>query len=153
MKKPSPLRVYAEDVKGLQIISSAMQDGVAKMCDLVFEKKRRRFTIEMNRFNWEYGTNRGPNFRTRSVFGIDSVLHIRARNLPTKKSDVIVSLLAIVFTSAEEEPAGKVVLQFSNDGEIELDVECIDLSLLDTDKSWPTLKRPQHKTDSKKASK
>ncbi|MFC7290388.1 DUF2948 family protein [Hirschia litorea] len=150
MEKPSPLRLFAEDAEGLQIISSMTQDGLAKMNKLIFDKKHRRFTVEMNRFNWEKGVKKKPYFRTHSLLAIDSVLNVRGRKLPATTSEEIVSLLAIVFEPAEIEPEGKVRLQFSNDGEIELDVECIDLSMIDTDTSWPTTKKPRHKIDLKK---
>ncbi len=150
MEKPSPLRLFAEDAEGLQIISSMTQDGLAKMNKLIFDKKHRRFTVEMNRFNWEKGVKKKPYFRTHSLLAIDSVLSARVRNLPAPTSEEVVSLLAIAFHADEMEPAGKIKLQFSNDGEIELEVECIDLSMIDTDTSWPTTKKPRHKIDLKK---
>ncbi len=151
MKKPSPLRLYAEDAEGVEIISSITQDGVAKINGLSFEKKLHRFSIEMNRFNWELPNSKKPYFRTRSLLAVDGVLNVRARNLPQQSSDAVISLLAIVFKGEEEQPNGVVNLQFANNVEIELEVECVDLSLIDSDTSWPTLKKPKHKIAAKKA--
>ncbi len=151
MKKPSSLRLFAEDNEGLEVISSMTQDGLAKMTGLSYQPKVRRFAIEMNRFNWEILSSKKRYFRTLSMLAIDSVLKVRSRNIPSKSSSQIISLLAISFTKKnEEQPDGVIHLSFSNNIEMELEVECLDVSLIDSDSSWPTLKKPKHK-DPKKA--
>ena len=58
--------------------------------------------------------------------------------------EMILSLLQVSFTPADEPPGGKVTLLFAGDGEIELDVEVLDATLLDSDYVWPTRHLPNH---------
>ena len=151
MKKPSSLKLFAEDAEGLEVISSMTQDGLAKIANLSFQPKLRRFTIEMNRFNWEFFSKKKRYFRTHSMLAVDGVLKVQSRNLPSKNDDEIISLLSISFDHKEaDEPEGILSLTFAKDIEIKLLVECLDVTLIDSDTSWPTLKMPKHK-DTKKA--
>ncbi len=147
MKKPKPLRLFAEDAKGLEIISSMTQDAIAKIQGFSYDKTQRRFSVEVNRFHWEISAKRKPYFRSRSLVSVDSVLSVRAKNLPAASSDEVVNLLSVTFDqNAEENPDGKLRLVFSQGGEVEVNVECIDVSLVDSDSSWPTIKKPKHKS-------
>lgn len=147
MIKPKPLRLFAEDAEGLEIISSMTQDAIAKIQGFSYDKTQRRFSVEVNRFHWEISTKRKPYFRSRSLVSVDSVLSVRAKNLPADSSDEVVNLLSITFDqNAKENPDGKLRLVFSQGGEVEVNVECIDVSLVDSDSSWPTIKKPKHKS-------
>ena len=137
-----PKRLIADDAEGLEIISAALQDSLCKPADLNWQARQRRLTIEINRFHWESAGRRGPYFRSRSVVSIESVLGVRAKDLPRHGDDVL-QILAVHFVPGDE-PAGKMSITFAGGGHLQLDVECIDVTLFDSDKIWPTRNRPVH---------
>ena len=111
-----------------------------KAGSLRYQARRRRFSIELNRFRWEDETRQ----RTRSIFAIDGVLAVRARALSKSNPELVLSILKVEFDPGEDMPAGTVRILFAGDGELELDVECLDVTLLDGDQVWPTKNTPTH---------
>lgn len=145
MENPAPLRLFAEEADDLKIISSAIQDAVGKIGGIRYQGRQRRFSIELNRFRWEVeAKSGGERQRTRSILGIDSVKSVKALGLTRDDPDVVISLLSIEFEPAEEAPSGTVRLVFAGDGEVMLDVECLDVALLDGTTAWPTKSTPSH---------
>ena len=53
MSKHEPLRLLAEDEDDLEVISAALQDAIAKVGDIEWDAKARRFTLALNRYLWE----------------------------------------------------------------------------------------------------
>jgi hypothetical protein len=136
----------AHDAEDLEVISARLQDAVAKMGDLVWLPKTRRFVALFNRFKWESG-QRG-DLRIRSGLHFDGVLSVKSRNLKRGAPEAIVELLAIRFTPAGgEDPSGKVELVFAGDGAILLEVECLDAGLADVSGEWAARGRPSHEED------
>jgi hypothetical protein len=64
-----PLRLLAEEGDDLKIIAAAVQDAVVKAGNLVYEKRNRRFAIELNRYRWEAAPMRKgqPGERVRAL--------------------------------------------------------------------------------------
>ena len=58
MAEGRALRLIAEDAGDLEVISSAVQDAVLKAENIKFDRKRRRLTLEINRFQWEESKSR-----------------------------------------------------------------------------------------------
>ena len=78
MAKDKPLRLVAEDATDLGIISAAVQDAVLKAGNLKFDRRVRRFSLELNRFEWEdLKRKRGPKTRVRALLAVDGVLEVR----------------------------------------------------------------------------
>lgn len=146
MTEHAALRLIAEDDTDLKIISAAVQDALAQMGDLKFDAKQRRFTVQLNRFRWEKAVKQGGKVheRARAGLGIDGVLSVRVRGLPKGDPEMIVSLLSIMFEADEEPPSGTLKLIFAGDGEIELQVECLDVTLADLGPVWTTKRKPDH---------
>ncbi len=138
--------IAAEDSEDLELISAKLQDAVAKVGDLKYLPKARRFVAVVNRFQWENG--KPGNLRIRSGLHFDGVLKVRSRNIKMGASGAILSLLAIRFTPAgapdAENPAGVIELVFSGGGIIALDVECIAAGLADLTGAWAARGRPSH---------
>ena len=106
---------------------------------------KRRFTIETNRFRWEdIDPKRKTQMRVRTIVGIDGVLSVKARGLNKSDPELVVSLLSVEFEPGDASPAGQLKLLFAGDGEIILDVECLDVTLLDSDTQWSTKHTPDH---------
>jgi hypothetical protein len=145
MSELKPLRLLAEEAEDLEIISAAVQDAVVKAENLNYEARIRRFSLEINRFRWEEGvTKRRDGERIRSLLAFDGVLGVRTRAITKVDPELILSLLNVTFDPAPEPPGGTVTLLFAGDGEIVLDVEVLDATLLDSDYIWNTKHTPSH---------
>ncbi|MEQ9315481.1 MAG: DUF2948 family protein [Henriciella sp.] len=147
MADKQPLRIFAEDADDLTVISASVQDAVTKAENLRYEARHRRFAIELNRFRWEEavgGKKREPKTRIRSLLAIDGVMNVKARGVNKADPDMVYSLLSVTFKPDDEPPGGVITLLFAGDGELALEVEAIDVSLLDSDYEWTTRHTPSH---------
>ena len=138
----SALKLLAEDNDDLQVISAALQDAVTRIGDISYEQGPRRLTIAFNRFRWEKGKARE---RVRSALQIGGVSGVKARNLRRDAVDGVLVLLALTFEPGEA-PGGHVVLSFAGDGDLRVEVECIDAAMADITAPWPTPRAPSHET-------
>lgn len=145
MTDKGTLKLMAEDAVDLQIISAAIQDAVGKAGGLKYLARKRRFMIETNRFRWEdVDPAEKTQTRVRTILGIDGVLGVKARGLTKSDPELVVSVLSIGFEAGDPAPSGQVRILFAGDGELILDVECLDVTLLDSDTQWSTKHRPNH---------
>ena len=147
MTDQKPLRLLAEEGDDLKIIAAAVQDAVVKAGNLNYEKRKRRFSIELNRYRWETAPARKgqPGERVRALLAFDGVLGVKTRGITKADPELILSLLSADFVAdVAEPPGGNVVLLFAGDGEIVLTVEALDATLLDSDYVWPTRHVPSH---------
>ncbi|MEM9937888.1 MAG: DUF2948 family protein [Pseudomonadota bacterium] len=141
MAEPKPLRLIAQNGDDLEIISAAVQDAVLKAENLKFNRREHRFTIELNRYRWETPKDKA---RVRAILAIDTVLNVRTRAVSKADPDMVMSVLSLKFVPDAEPPGGKLSILFSGDGELELTVEALDLTLLDSTYEWSTRHRPDH---------
>ena len=144
MTESKPLRLLAEDVDDLKVISASVQDAVLKAENLKYDRKQRRFTLEINRFQWEDASKRGPKTRVRSLLAFDGVLNVKTRAVTKADPDMVMSILSVNFEAASEPPGGRVSVLFSGDGELALEVEALDITLLDSEYEWATRHTPNH---------
>lgn len=139
------LRLLAEDIDDLKIVSAAIQDAVLKAEALKYDGKRRRFTIELNRFQWEDRAPKGaPQSRVRALLAFDGVLGVQSRAVTKADPDMVMSLLSINYTPSDTPPGGEISILFSGDGELKLEVEVLDVTLLDSNYVWSTRNLPDH---------
>lgn len=141
------LTIAAVDSADLEIISARLQDAVARIKDLVYLPKSRRFAALFNRFKWEDAEKfAGRNLRVRSGLHFDNVLSVKAHNLRHDNPYAVVSLLAIHFTPKDTDDCGGTVeLLFSGGGAMRLEVECLEARLSDLSGPWAAKARPQHR--------
>lgn len=145
MTEGRALRLVAEDASDLEIISSAVQDGVLKAENIKFDRKQRRMTLEINRFQWEDAkSKRGPQGRVRAILAFDTVLSVKTRAVSKADPEMVYSVLSLAFDPDEEPPGGKLSILFAGDGELALQVEAIDVTLLDSSYEWTARHRPDH---------
>jgi Protein of unknown function (DUF2948) len=145
MTEGRALRLVAEDASDLEIISSAVQDAVLKAENIKFDRKQRRMTLEINRFQWEDAkSKRGPQGRVRAILAFDTVLSVKTRAVSKADPEMVYSVLSLAFDPDEEPPGGKLSILFAGDGELALQVEAIDVTLLDSSYEWTTRHRPDH---------
>jgi len=142
------LRLGAETVVDLEVISTLVQDAVAQTSDISWAAKQKRLALLLNRFRWEDKTRAEragrPYERVQSVLVIDSALKVQANGVSPADKDLALSLLSVAFEPGED-GAGHVVLTFSGDGQLRVAVECIDVRL--SDMSRPYLARAKRAPD------
>ncbi len=143
-----PLRLWAQDVDDLTVLSSLAQDAVLPANEMTFQSGKRRFALLLNRFRWEdqpkaERRNR-PYERVQAVLAINDVQKVLTQGVDRDK-DTVLSLLNITFEPAEE-GTGRVILTFAGDGAIALDVECLDVTLTDVTRPYiaPSKSAPKH---------
>ena len=142
MTKHAPLKLLAEDEDDLAVIPAALQYAVAKVGDIEWDPKGRRFTLALNRYLWE--TPAGLlGARVRAGLQFASVLAVKSRNLRRDPPEAVVELLALSFEPADP-PGGAIRLAFAGGGDVELTVECVDVALADVSSPWPTPSTPAH---------
>ena len=136
-------KLAAADAEDLEILSARLQDGTAKLKDVAWLPKQRRFAALFNRFRWEDAKGKGT--RVRAGLRFDGVLSVQSQNVKLGAPDTIVSLLTMTFTSSGgEDPGGVVELVLAGGGAIRLTVECIDAELTDITGPWTAIARPRH---------
>lgn len=137
------LKLLAEDVEGLGVIAAAVQDALVKPEDIKLDSRSRTFGLEVNRFQWERAGKRMPFFRSRAVLAFAGVQSVRSRAV-SRDIDGVHALIDVRFEQAAELPAGTVTLTFAGQTQIELTVECLDVTLADIGPAWPTRRKPDH---------
>lgn len=137
------LKLLAEDAEGLGVIAAAVQDALVKPEDIKLDSRSRTFGLEVNRFQWERAGKRMPYFRSRAVLAFAGVEAVRSRAV-SRDVDAVHALIDIRFDQAAEAPAGVVTLVFAGQTQIQLNVECLDVTLADIGPAWPTRRKPDH---------
>lgn len=140
-----PLKLIALDEEDLAVVSSHLQDAVLRVADMVFLPTQKRFAAVLNRFDWEGAVEGGGKTykRRRTALRFDRVLGAKVKNVKQTAGDRVLSLLAVSFEQGDS-PGGSVVLTFSGDASILLQVECIEAELKDLGPAWRTRSKPQH---------
>jgi hypothetical protein len=143
----SQLRLRAEDVPGLEVISSCLQDAIARIDDTTYIPRLRRFALVMTRFRWELDEELGRNggLRVRCGVHFDDVLRVRTQGIEMTDRDGLLPLLAI--TVEEAEHGVTLHLQFAGGGTISLEAEAVNCHVSDIEQGWPTPSRPDHGLD------
>jgi hypothetical protein len=142
MEPSRALRLLAEDAEDLSVISAALQDAVARIGDIRWERAAQRLTIALNRFRWEAAGECSE--RVRSAVQLGSVVRVRARNLKHEAPDAVVELLAVTFEPGEA-PGGTITFAFADGADLAAEVECVDVALADLGEPWATPHAPEHR--------
>ena len=142
----APLRLRAETVEDLQVISALVQDAVFTAADLRWEPRRRRFAVLLNRFRWEDGAHRRRTpERVRSLLVLQDVTRVGSQGFDRGDGDLVLSLLSLAW-NAGEDGTGRVLLTLSGDGAVRVEAECLDVTLTDVTRPYaaPSGKVPAH---------
>jgi hypothetical protein len=143
---PSGLRLQAEDVQDLSVLSAHLQDAILRVGDIAFLKKKRRLALTLNRFCWERPpeTMEGRQVyrRVNSGLHLEEVSAVAAKGIERASPEGLLYLLAIHFEAAGE--GGTIELQFAGGATLRAKVEAIDVTLRDLGSGWLTESKPQH---------
>ncbi len=144
-KEYQPLRLMAGDKDDLEVLSTVLQDAVAKVGDFAYISAERRFAFVANRFVWECAEGRktGPFMRVRAGIHFDDVMSVQFQHLKTEARDAVVELLALTFEPGAD-GGGVVRVELAGGGVVRLEVESINAYLSDISEPWRTRSRPAH---------
>jgi len=144
------LKLRAETEEDLIVISSALQDAILKVGEIVYNSRGRFMTLRLSRFKHESEKNANGAIkgeRVKTGLRIDSLLKVKSRGLDRRDPDAYAVLLSMRFEAnsvSSDDPSGWVHLVLAGGGELALEVECIDVILADTGESRATDKLPIH---------
>jgi len=136
------LKLIALDPEDLAVLSAHLQDAVARIGDIAYLPREKRFAMVLNRFDWT-GSERNSPTRRRAGIHFERVLAAQTRGIDLSAREAIVNLLAVEFEETQS-PSGVVTLLFSGDAAIRLEVECLEAALSDLGPQWPARDRPRH---------
>ena len=137
-----PLKLAALDADDLAVVSAHLQDAVAKVGDMAYLPKEKRFAMLVNRFDWT-AVGEGAVLRRRTGIHFERVLMARTRGFNPHDGETVLNLLTVEFEERDV-PSGLVTLYFSGDAAIELEVECLEMALADLGPAWSARHRPRH---------
>lgn len=144
-KDYKPLRLMAGDKDDLDVLSTVLQDAIAKIGDFAYVSAERRFAFVANRFVWECAGARksGPFLRVRAGIHFDDVMSVQFQHLKADAKDAVVELLSLRFERGED-GRGIVLMDLAGGGAVRLEVESINAYLSDISDPWRTRSRPDH---------
>jgi len=143
----SGLKLAAADAEDLEVISARLQDAVAKLKDITWLPKKRRFAAVVNRLQWESG----GKTRVRSGLHFDGVLKVQSSKVKLGAGEAVVAVLAVTFTAnaaadGVEDPGGVIEIVLAGGGAFRLTVECIQAELADMTGAWAAQGTPDHES-------
>ena len=145
----NPLRLIAQDVEGLSVLSTLLQDAVFPITEMTYAPKRRRFALLLNRFRWEdrdaaEQARRGYE-RVQSLLVLEDVQSVRTTGIDRKDAETVLSLLEVRFVTGDD-GTGRVEFILAGDGAIALQVEALDATLRDVSRPYlaPSGRVPTH---------
>ena len=144
-----PLRLVAQDVEDLKVISTLVQDAVLPVTELAYDAKRRRFAILLNRFRWEDRVEAervGRAYeRVRSVLVVEDVQKVQSFGFDRAEKDLVLSLLSMEFEPGED-GTGRLTLTLAGDGAIAVAAEWLNVTLADVSRPYlaPSGRAPHH---------
>ena len=144
-----PLNLGAQDAEDLQVISSLTQDAVLTVDDLKWNRAERQVVFLLKRFRWEdvelaKQQGRDPE-RVQSLLVIQNTTGLASHGIDRKQADVVLSLMSLEFSGAED-GVGHLVLTFSGDGALKVQVDGLDVALRDVTRPYvaPSKQVPNH---------
>jgi len=138
------LKLKAEDVEDLQVISSFLQDALTRVGDMTFLADEGRFVAIFSRFMWE-SRDLPPGaegLRVRTGLHFDHVASVDTHRIDQRDREGLLPLLAIV--AAPEGEDVRITLEFAGGGAVRLTASAVSARLRDMGLPWPTPSRPTH---------
>jgi hypothetical protein len=143
------LNLGAQDAEDLQVISSLTQDAVLTVDDLKWNRAERQVVTLLKRFRWEdvelaKQQGRDPE-RVQSLLVIQNATGLASQGIDRKQLDIVLSLMSLEFSGAED-GVGDLILTFSGDGALKVQIDGLDVALRDVTRPYvaPSKQVPNH---------
>ena len=144
-----PLNLGAQDAEDLQVISSLTQDAVLTVDDLKWSRAERQLVFLLKRFRWEdvelaKQQGRDPE-RVQSLLVIQNATGLASQGIDRKQLDIVLSLMSLEYSGGED-GVGDLILTFSGDGALKVQVDGLDVALRDVTRPYvaPSKQVPNH---------
>ena len=138
-----PIRLMAQSVEDLTVLSALLQDSVGKASDFAYLAKSRRFVFVVNRYRWEQENAGGsPGERVQAGVTVENALKVRSRGV-TNGSDEPVNILDLAW-AAGEDGTGSLHILCAGGAEFAIEAEALEVKLSDVTKPWTASTRPRH---------
>ena len=144
-----PLNLGAQDTEDLQVISSLTQDAVLTVDDLKWNRAERQVVTLLKRFRWEdvelaKQQGRDPE-RVQSLLVIQNATGLASQGIDRKQADIVLSLMSLEFSGAVD-GVGDLILTFSGDGALKVQIDGLDVALRDVTRPYvaPSKQVPNH---------
>ena len=137
-QEPGRLRLFAETLDDLSVISALVQDALVPLGDMAYLPEEQSFMMALNRFRWEAEEKSGMRERVHAGLRFDAVKQVRYRGIDRRQRGKMLSLLTIAYDQ------GVSTLHFSGDGMIRLEADRLRCGLEDFGEPWPTRSTPNH---------
>ena len=144
-----PLNLGAQDTEDLQVISSLTQDAVLTVDDIKWSRAERQLVFLLKRFRWEdvelaKQQGRDPE-RVQSLLVIQNATGLASQGIDRKQLDIVLSLMSLEFSGAED-GVGDLILTFSGDGALKVQIDGLDVALRDVTRPYvaPSKQVPNH---------
>jgi hypothetical protein len=144
-----PLNLGAQDAEDLQVISSLTQDAVLTVDDLKWSRAERQLVFLLKRFRWEdvelaKQQGRDPE-RVQSLLVIQNATGLASQGIDRTQADIVLSLMSLEFSDAVD-GVGDLILTFSGDGALKVQVDGLDVALRDVTRPYvaPSKQVPNH---------
>ena len=144
-----PLNLGAQDAEDLQVISSLTQDAVLTVDDLKWSRAERQLVFLLKRFRWEdvelaKQQGRDPE-RVQSLLVIQNATGLASQGIDRKQADIVLSLMSLEFSGAVD-GVGDLILTFSGDGALKVQIDGFDVALRDVTRPYvaPSKQVPNH---------
>jgi Protein of unknown function (DUF2948) len=138
------LKLKAAEIEDVTILSAAVQGSITSPGEMGFNGRSRIFTLTISRFMWEqYADGSTSGNRVRCGLYIGDVLRAKKMSFPADDDTVGMELLSLTTTTGEDGMA-HLQLDFAGGSSIQLEVECVNLTLTDVGDPWQTDKIPHY---------
>lgn len=136
--KTSALKLHAQSVDDIEMLSALLQDALIAGADMVFDKAENTFMLVANRYCWEL-QDAGQQMRCMCGVKFGTIGAVRTRRMTADKTQFY-NLLAIEYDKA----AQHIMLVFSGGVGIQLEVSSIMIIVRDLAEPHPSFARPDH---------
>ena len=111
------LKFVVLDEEDLEIVSTHLQDAVAKVADVLWRPREKRLVLALNRFDWEGAQSAKPEYRRRrAALRFERVLSCKCRDVNPAGKDAVLNLLAVEFAETDA-PSGVVTIDVFRRGD------------------------------------
>ena len=133
------LKLLANDLDDLKVVSAAIQDAILRVGDVSYDASGRAVTLSLSRFRHE---DKRPT-RIRSGLRVDGVMGFQSLALERDNPDAYAVLLSAAFEETDA-PAGQLILTLAGGGMLRMEVEGLDVTLADAGEAKRSKGRPKH---------
>ena len=137
MTEPQPLKLIARNNEDITVMSALLQDALLASADMQFIPADNSFVLLANRFCWEAD----HTARQRRLCGlkIGQVEKVQTKGMHNTAAQFY-NLLSIAY----EEAGNGLILTFSGEAAIRLQIAGISATLQDVAEAHPGFVRPEH---------